>query len=89
MQYRHKRGDNTDEILLPDTNKAPVYLMVSRVGNTFTAYTSQDDVTWTPIPGSSTVINMGPSVLAGLAVTSHNISYVSVVTFDTVSINIP
>ncbi len=89
MQYRAHRGDPTNEALLPDTNTAPVYLMVQRVGNTFTAYTSQDDVTWTPIPGSTTTIDMGPSVLAGLAVTSHNISYLSVVTFDTVSLSTP
>ena len=89
MQYRAKRGDNTNEILLPDTNKAPVYLKVERVGNTFTAYTSPDGVSWTPIPGSSTIVDMGSSVLAGLAVTSHNISYLSVVTFDTVSITTP
>jgi outer membrane protein assembly factor BamB len=89
MQSRAHRGDNTNEVLLPDTDKAPVYLEVQRVGDTFTAYTSQDDVTWTPIPGSSTTIDMGPSVLAGLAVTSHNISYISVVTFDTVSISNP
>jgi outer membrane protein assembly factor BamB len=89
MQYRADSGDNTNEILLPDTDKAPVYLMVQRVGNVFTAYTSPDDVTWTPIPGSSTTIDMGSSVLAGLAVTSHNISYLGVVTFDTVSISTP
>ncbi len=63
----------------------PVYLQVQRSGTTYTASTSSDGVTWTPIPGSSVTLGPTGTWLAGLAVTSHNTSKVSTATFDTVS----
>jgi hypothetical protein len=63
---------------------APIYLQVQRSGTTYTASTSSDGVTWTPIPGSSVTLNPTGTWLAGLAVTSHNTSMVSTATFDTV-----
>ena len=72
--------------LLNLAGTAPAYLQVLRSGNTFTAYTSSDGSTWTPIPGSSVVLSPTGTWLAGMAVTSHTTSKVNTATFDTVSI---
>ncbi len=64
---------------------APIYLQVQRSGTTYTASTSSDGVTWTPITGSSVTLSPTGTWLAGMAVTSHNTSMVSTATFDTVS----
>ncbi len=64
---------------------APVYLQVSRSGTTFTAATSADGVTWTPVTTSAASIpNLGGTVLSGLAVTSHNTSQLSTAVFSSV-----
>jgi hypothetical protein len=69
------------------TGTVPIYLKVARSGTTFTAYTSPDGVTWTAIAGSSISLpGISGSVLAGLAVTSHNVTTLSTVTFDHVTI---
>jgi outer membrane protein assembly factor BamB len=85
VQYRRQQGATTGEVLLPDTYKVPIYLKVGRTGDIFTAYTSEDGVTWTAVPGSSIEINIDGPMMAGLAVTSHNPGSLSVVTFDSVS----
>lgn len=65
----------------------PFYLKVARAGNTFTAYTSPDGVTWTAVAGSSrTLTNLAGPVLAGLAVCSHTASQLSQTTMTAVSI---
>ena len=86
VQYRRQQGAETGELLLPDTYKVPIYLKVGRTGNIFTAYTSEDGVTWTAVPGSNIEINIDGPLMAGLAVTSHNPGSLRVVTFDSVSI---
>src|SRR6266568_1843001 len=63
----------------------PVYLQVQRSGTTYTASTSSDGVTWTPITGSSVTLGPTGTWLAGLAVTSHTTSKVSTATFGAVS----
>jgi Bacterial Ig-like domain (group 1) len=63
----------------------PVYLQVQRTGTTFTAYTSSDGSTWTPIPGSSVTLNLTGTLLAGMAVTSHTQTKVNTATFGAVS----
>jgi outer membrane protein assembly factor BamB len=65
---------------------APAYLRVARSGTTFTTYTSSDGVTWTPVAGSSLTLSLTGAMLAGLAVTSHDSSSLSAVTFDGVSV---
>jgi hypothetical protein len=49
----------------------PVYLQVQRSGTTYTASTSSDGVTWTPIAGSSVTFGPTGTWLVGMAVTSH------------------
>jgi hypothetical protein len=62
----------------------PQYLQVGRVNGVFTAYTSTDGTTWTPIPGSSVNLSISGSLLEGMAVSSHNATVSGGATFDTV-----
>ncbi len=64
----------------------PAWLKISRSGDTFTAYTSADGVTWTLIPGSTVTVSLGSALLAGLAVTSHHSGALCTVTMDGVSV---
>jgi hypothetical protein len=64
----------------------PVYLQVQRSGTTFSASTSSDGSSWTPIPGSSVTLNLSGTLLAGMAVTSHTVTKVSTATFGAVNI---
>src|SRR6266568_872470 len=84
VQYRTAQGGNTSQVKI--TGTVPVYLLVERSGTTFSAYTSSDGSTWTLVAKSSVTISMSGSVLAGLAVTSHNGGSMGSATFDTVSI---
>ena len=63
---------------------APVYLKVQRTGTTYTASTSSDGVTWTPIPGSSVTLGPTGTWLAGMAVTSHTVDKINTATFGAV-----
>src|SRR2546421_650587 len=82
VQYRTAQGGNAQQSAsLMGTE--PAYLMVTRSGNTYTAYTSTNGTTWTVVSGSSITLNTSGSVLAGLALTSHDASALSTVTFDT------
>jgi outer membrane protein assembly factor BamB len=83
VQFRTQQGGTTNQIA--SSGIVPVYLRVGRVGATFTAYTSSDGITWTPIANSSVTLTMGTTSLAGLAVTSHNPNAQSTATFDSVS----
>ena len=62
---------------------APRWVRVTRVGSTFTGYSSTDGLTWTTV-GSAT-ITMGATVYIGLAVTSHLDGTLNTSTFDNVS----
>ncbi len=70
---------------LPGTT--PIFVQVSRSGNTYTAAMSNDGVTWTVVPGSSSTMTMPGAVLAGLAVTSHTLTQVNTATFDQVALH--
>ncbi|HEX9068930.1 MAG TPA: hypothetical protein VF807_09180, partial [Ktedonobacterales bacterium] len=87
VQYRAAQGASSAQTAsLAGT--VPAYLLVSRVGTTFSAYTSTDGVTWTLVPGSTvTITGLTGSLLAGLAVTSHNGTALSTVVMDTVSVS--
>ena len=85
VQLRKTQGGSTSKLANP-TGTTPAYLKITRSGNTFTAYTSPDGVTWTLIPGSSVTINLGSALLAGLAVTSHNNGTLGTVTMDGVTV---
>jgi regulation of enolase protein 1 (concanavalin A-like superfamily) len=63
---------------------APYWVRIARVGNVFTSYRSPDGVTWTQV-GQETLA-LPASVLAGLAVTSHNNSVLCTGVFDNVKV---
>jgi regulation of enolase protein 1 (concanavalin A-like superfamily) len=63
---------------------APVWVRLTRSGDTFSAYRSSDGVSWTPVGSES--ISMGPTVSVGLAVTSHRDGALATATFTDVSI---
>ncbi len=83
VQYRKAAGAGA-QTLVTLSGTVPVYLAVARTGSTYTAYTSSDAVTWTAVAGSSVTISMTGSVLAGIAVTSHNASVLGTVTLNSV-----
>jgi hypothetical protein len=88
VQYRPSQGASAAQ-LATLTGTVPAYLEVSRTGTTFTAYTSSDGVTWTAIAGSSVTVSMTGTLLAGLAVASHNGATLATVTFSAVQIGVP
>ena len=93
VQYRATAGGATSQITSP--GGVPAYLLVQRYTNVsltpatiyFTAYTSPDGATWTPIPNSTVALNLSGPLLAGLAVTAHAWGALSTVTFDSVAIS--
>jgi regulation of enolase protein 1 (concanavalin A-like superfamily) len=64
----------------------PAWVRVTRAGSTIAAYRSVDGLTWTLV-GSDT-IPMGTTVLAGLAVSSHDATQLATATFDNVSVTV-
>ncbi|HEX9058373.1 MAG TPA: hypothetical protein VF818_12670 [Ktedonobacterales bacterium] len=84
VQYRSASGASAQQAI-QISGAAPAYLEVGRAGSNFTAYTSLNSTSWTPIAGSTVALpNLSGALLAGLAVTSHNAGALSTVTFDTV-----
>jgi hypothetical protein len=67
---------------------APLFVQIVRSGGTtFSAATSADGVTWTPVPNSTvTIAALAGSPLAGLAATSHDTMHLSTVVFDNVTL---
>ncbi|HAG98508.1 MAG TPA: hypothetical protein DCL75_06540 [Ktedonobacter sp.] len=71
----------------------PTYLKITRVGGILNAYVSNNGTTWTLIPllpnlkGLGNPLNLGNTVLIGMAVTSHDVNAINSVTFDTVRIH--
>ena len=69
------------------TGAAPGWVRLSRAGDASTAERSTDGATWTTI-GHATVL-MPPTILVGLAVTSHNSSATAAASFDQVALQQP
>jgi regulation of enolase protein 1 (concanavalin A-like superfamily) len=86
MQFRDATGDATAGAG-SGTGTAPGWVRLSRAGDVFTAEWSTDGTTWTTI-GRATVA-MPPTVLAGLAVTSHNTWATAAASFDDVALQQP
>jgi hypothetical protein len=63
---------------------APYWLKLERVGTNFNGYGSTDGVSWLPL--GSVNIPMSGTLLAGLAVSSHNNSLLNTATFSSVSV---
>ncbi len=83
VQWRSAQGGTSSQVSIAGT--VPLYLKITATGSAFSAATSTDGVTWTPIPKSSvTLANLAGAALAGLAVTSHNTGQLSTVTYGSV-----
>ena len=85
VQSRASAGGSATSIAA-QSGTVPAYVRVARSGSTFTAYTSTDGTTWTPVAGSSVTLGVSGAMLGGLAVTSHNTSTAGTVTFDNVAV---
>ena len=86
VQYRDTDGGIAAQQASP-AGTVPAYLEVARSGTTFTAYTSADGSSWTPVPGSTVSLSsLSGTILAGLAVTAHNTGTASNATFTGVTI---
>ncbi|HEY6470533.1 MAG TPA: PQQ-binding-like beta-propeller repeat protein [Candidatus Dormibacteraeota bacterium] len=87
VQYRNAAGAVTNQPVLLSGPAAPLYLSITRTGTTFSASTSPDGVTWTPVAGSSVPLSgLTGSLLAGMAVTSHDTSLLATAVFNAVNI---
>src|SRR5216683_2451028 len=86
VQDRATQGGGTSTVTTA-SGTAPAYLWVSDAGNTLTAYGSNDGYVWAPIAGSAATVNLGASVLAGLAVTSGSSTALSTATADSVVVS--
>jgi regulation of enolase protein 1 (concanavalin A-like superfamily) len=80
---RRRVGGATSTSTPGSASTAPHWVKLTRAGNTFTAYESDDGSAWTRI-GSDT-ITMAQTIYVGLAVTSHSSSSATC-TFQNVSI---
>jgi len=83
VQYRPSAGAAV-VWLLSTSGATPAYLEVARAGNSFTAYTSSDGLSWSAIPGSTVSLSLSSTRLRGGAATSHNPANLSTVTVDSV-----
>jgi hypothetical protein len=79
MQYRGATNGASANAALA-AGVAPEWLRLTRAGNTFTGFASEDGASWRPL-GSITV-GMGASVLVGLPVTSHDNATLATAVFD-------
>jgi hypothetical protein len=85
IQWRSAQGAMSNQVLNPGTT--PIYLQITRTGTTYTAATSADGVTWTPLANSGVSLpSLTGAVLAGLAVTSHNTAALSTVVFNSTTV---
>ncbi|MGH9163156.1 MAG: PQQ-dependent sugar dehydrogenase [Vicinamibacteraceae bacterium] len=84
FKYRRTNGGATAPPGADPNVPLPVWLRVTRSGNTLTGYYSSDGITWTR--RGSVTISLPSSVFIGLAVTSHADGVLATATFDNVRV---
>jgi regulation of enolase protein 1 (concanavalin A-like superfamily) len=85
FQWRSTAGGNVvsaDTVTLAGPT-APYWVELTRAGNVFSAFYSSNGTAWTQIGGTQT-ITMSSTVLAGMAVTSHDNATLNQATFANV-----
>ena len=85
LQWRDTTGGQTNYTIL-GTYYIPMFIKLTRVGDTFTAYRSDDGINWGIALGSTTVA-MNSSIKAGMCVTSHDSAYTSTARFVNITLN--
>jgi len=89
------QGGSTSQIVVSSAT-APAWLELVRYQDSssgtpiksVTAYTSTDGSTWTEVPGSTTEMDgLTGTVMAGMAVTSHDTSNLAQTVFDTFALS--
>lgn len=65
----------------------PVYLQIARSGSSFSTYSSSDGINWSYVNGTSVIISMSGTVLAGLAISSANTGTIGSATMDSVALS--
>jgi hypothetical protein len=72
QRFSYRTAENGESTRSGNSNTtSPYWFKLTRVGNTFTGYSSPDGVTWTQV-GSPVTITMNHQIYVGLAVTSDN-----------------
>lgn len=85
LQIRAVSGGATNYAVGPWWVSAPYWVKLVRSGNTFSAYTSADGVTWDLV--SSETVVMATDLYVGFAVTAHNNSALNTATFANFLVN--
>jgi hypothetical protein len=86
VQYRKAMFDDTGEAAAIDAS-FPVYVKLSRNGQTFGASTSRDGITWTLIPNSIiTMSGLEENLMAGMVITSGHQNILGSAGFEDVSL---
>jgi hypothetical protein len=83
FQWRTAYGTVPNNVNLTGLS-APIWVKLTRVGNSFSAFYSNDGNAWTQLGTAQTVV-MNTTALAGLAVTAHNIGLLNNSSFANVS----
>jgi hypothetical protein len=85
VQYRDSAG-GTAATLASFSDVVPAFLKITRVGTTFTAYTSSDGKQWTIVGNSTRIMNtLGGTLLQGIAKTSHSAGVLGSAIIDQIS----
>jgi uncharacterized repeat protein (TIGR03806 family) len=87
LQWRPVTSDRTSGSVDGPLAKLPYWVKLTRAGDVFTGYVSQDGINWQKV-GNATV-PMNKNLLIGLAVTSHNNSALNSTLFEHVSFTSP
>jgi hypothetical protein len=86
LQYRTQTAQGCGLAWGPGLG-VPVWVRITRQGDTFSGAVSPDGTGWTSI--GSVTIPMAGSVYVGLCVTAHNNAAVTTAVFDSVSLDLP
>jgi hypothetical protein len=86
FQWRTTTGAAAGSVTISPGLSGPIWLNVSEHGNQFSAYYSGDQIHWTQVGATQTIVMSSATTLAGLAVTSHNNSTLAMATFSGTSV---
>ncbi|MBI3880264.1 MAG: PKD domain-containing protein [Verrucomicrobia bacterium] len=68
------------------TQILPMWFKLERIGDSFRTYSSKEGTNWTSLGATNQNIALGPTVIAGLAVSAKSDGNIATATFDNVSL---